>query len=209
MQSNRYRGSAVRETAPEGKIKMAYMDQKRKAEIKAGLVKVMPKDWRWSLGVEHHSTIVLTIWEAPVDLIAERNSEYATDGYADVNPYHVDTQFKSAKLVATFKAILAVMNAGNHNNSDMMTDYFDVGWYVAIRIGRWNKKFQFVPKTEAQKELEKYWAGSVTASYAEKIRKGEYTTVIAGEQPQPGSSAYEALKAQVAALEVLVAGGAR
>jgi hypothetical protein len=33
------------------------------------------------------------------------------------------------------------MNAGNHNRSDAMTDYFDVGWYVDVNIGKWNQPY--------------------------------------------------------------------
>jgi hypothetical protein len=33
------------------------------------------------------------------------------------------------------------MNMGNHDNSDIMTDYFDVGWYVDVNIGLWNKPY--------------------------------------------------------------------
>jgi hypothetical protein len=29
----------------------------------------------------------------------------------------------------------------NHDNSDIMTDYFDVGWYVNIYVGKWNKPY--------------------------------------------------------------------
>jgi hypothetical protein len=31
--------------------------------------------------------------------------------------------------------------AGNYNNSDIMTDYFDVGWYIEINVGKWNKEY--------------------------------------------------------------------
>ena len=31
------------------------------------------------------------------------------------------------------------MNVGNHDNSDPMTDYFDVGWYISVNLGRWDK----------------------------------------------------------------------
>jgi hypothetical protein len=33
------------------------------------------------------------------------------------------------------------MNAGNHNNSDVQSDYFDVGWYIDVNIGKWNKPY--------------------------------------------------------------------
>lgn len=134
---------------------MAFMNQERKAQIAAELKKVMPRDWKYSLAIRHHSTIVLTIMTAPVDLMAiynkrvaesweRRGDKYTPSTYAQINEYHLDTQF-SGELLATFQRIKAALNTGNHDNSDMMTDYFDVGWYVDIHIGRWNKPFSVIP----------------------------------------------------------------
>ena len=50
---------------------MAYIDQTKKAKIAANLKKVVPAGWKYSLAVRNHSTIVLTISAAPVNLIAE------------------------------------------------------------------------------------------------------------------------------------------
>ena len=50
----------------------------------------------------------------------------------------------SGDLLATFEAICAAMNLGNHDNSDPMTDYFDVGHYISISIGAWTKPFKVV-----------------------------------------------------------------
>jgi hypothetical protein len=36
---------------------------------------------------------------------------------------------------------MTAMNDGNHDRSDIQTDYFDVGWYVDVNIGRWNKPY--------------------------------------------------------------------
>jgi hypothetical protein len=34
------------------------------------------------------------------------------------------------------------MNTGNWNRSDIMTDYFDVGHYIDLTFGTWDKPFQ-------------------------------------------------------------------
>jgi hypothetical protein len=31
------------------------------------------------------------------------------------------------------------MMTGNHDRSDSQTDYFDVGWYIEIQFGQWDK----------------------------------------------------------------------
>jgi len=34
------------------------------------------------------------------------------------------------------------MMIGNHNNTDLMSDYFDVGWYISINVGKWDKPYE-------------------------------------------------------------------
>lgn len=122
---------------------MAWMNQERKAALAAGLKRVLPKGWKYSLAVRHHSTLVLTISEAPIDLGTQslRSDEQKKRGYIDVNQYHIDGVF-SGKLLKTFTAIRDAMMVGNHDNSDPMTDYFDVGWYIDINVGKWDKPFR-------------------------------------------------------------------
>lgn len=135
---------------------MAYMNQERKAKIAAELRKVVPAGWKYSLAVHNHSTLVLTISEAPVDLIEEiaqrvsepdvglryydRAAEVRQLQYARLNEYYLERQLGASLPV--FEAIKAAMNSGNHDNSDPMTDYFDVGWHITIQIGRWDKPFK-------------------------------------------------------------------
>lgn len=137
---------------------MAHMNQEKKALIAAALKKVVPAGWKYSLAVRHHSTIVMTISAAPVDLIAEMNAVLEADPYrsehrcsyttyADVNQYHSDRQFSASSEV--IEKILAALNTGNHDRSDLQTDYFDVGWYVDLNIGRWDKPFQHLPEMKA------------------------------------------------------------
>lgn len=131
---------------------MAYVSQENKKEKHAELKKFMPKSWKWSLSVNHHSTLVLTIWSAPVDLLSEFNRVIAAKPrpmhleaphwteYAQLNPYHIQEQFDVHALL--MKRIRDTLNVGNHDRSDVMTDYFDVGWYVDINLGRYGKPFK-------------------------------------------------------------------
>lgn len=129
---------------------MAYMNQERKTVIAAALKKIMPEGWKYSLSVRNHSTIVFTLRQAPVDIIGHITQVLAENGspskpdpvkaYWGVNVYYLDTQFSGA-ILNEFKNINDVLNAGNHDNSDIQTDYFDVGWYVDIKIGDWNNPF--------------------------------------------------------------------
>jgi len=130
---------------------MAYVDQNKKALIAAALKLVMPKDWKWSLAIQNHSTIVLTISQTPIDLLAEYTrvgnerrrygeASHARGDHADVNHYHLDGAF-DGELLETFSKIVVALNTDNHDRSDIQSDHFDVGHYVAVKIGRWNKPF--------------------------------------------------------------------
>ena len=96
--------------------------------------------------MRHHSTIVCTISKAPVDLLyAARHSEYrepTKDGYLDVNVYQVRGCFMDQSVADVMLKIVAALNTDNHDRSDSMTDYFDVGHHVTLRIGRWDRPFR-------------------------------------------------------------------
>lgn len=132
---------------------MAYISQERKAKI-ASVVKMILKKYglKGSLSVSNHSKLNLTIRSGKIDFIKNfnetvahdvhmfgRSFEPATD-HIDVNPYHFEKHFDGEAREALEK-LLRAMNAGNHDNSDIQTDYFDVGWYVGVYIGKWNKPY--------------------------------------------------------------------
>lgn len=123
---------------------MAYMNQEKKVKIQQALKNAIPANWKWSLAVKHHSTIVLTISAAPINLISEQlPSPYLKpdETYLQLNEYHLEHAYEG-ELLETFKRIKKAMNTDNYDRSDVMTDYFDVGHYVSIQIGKWNKPFQ-------------------------------------------------------------------
>lgn len=138
---------------------MAYINQDQKAKIAASLKRVIPAGWKYSLAVRNHSTLVLTISEAPVDLLgnwfatvnarrANQNDEpMEPTGSVGINTYYVREQF-SSDLSPKFVAILDAMNEGNHDRSDLQSDYHDVGWYTDIRIGKWDRPFVCTRSTE-------------------------------------------------------------
>lgn len=118
---------------------MAHMSQTRKKIIAAKLKEVMkqfPKV-KYSLSVQHHMTLVMTISAGDKCLQPTH-----PDGYCNVNTYWIDSHYKNNPEAAKIlKAAIACLNDGNHDNSDMMTDYFDVGWYVDVNIGSYKKPF--------------------------------------------------------------------
>jgi hypothetical protein len=137
---------------------MAYFNQERKSE-RAPVIKAILKKYnvKGSLAVRNHSTFVLNIKSGSVDFIenyiktdadkhygnkmSQEQVEYIRKNRSlDVNPYWYQEHF-SGKALSFLKEVFTAMNKGNHNNSDIQTDYFDVGWYVDVNIGQWNKPY--------------------------------------------------------------------
>lgn len=126
---------------------MAYMSQENKKRIRALLKKELADTGlKWSLAVENHSAIALTFRSGPVDFHTDRVFEHwETDSlkpgaYFDVNPYHYGRHFQGKSLDVLERAFRCLQD-GNHDRSDSMTDYFDVGWYVRVHVGRWDKPY--------------------------------------------------------------------
>lgn len=115
---------------------MAYMSQEHKRKIAKLLKDVVPKSWKYSLAVRHHSNIVMTISKANVDLTNGKD-------YIDVNQYYLEKHFEG-KILEIMKNITNTLNLNNYDRSDIQTDYFDVGHYVTITIGKWDKPFILV-----------------------------------------------------------------
>ena len=134
---------------------MAYMNQEKKAKI-APKVKAILKKYgiKGTLSVRNYSTLCLNLKSGKIDFIANSNRVCGDDyyqvaqgfrpntgKYCQVNPYHFKSHY-DGKALAFLTEVITVMNDGNHDNSDIQTDYFDVGWYVDVNIGKWNKPYE-------------------------------------------------------------------
>lgn len=137
---------------------MAYFSQEQKAKM-APAVKALCKKYgvNASLAVRHHSVVVLNIKAATIDFIGNFNETVSNDFYLtsamfygreftpakdslSVNPYHFKNHF-TGQALAFLTEMFDVLDEGNHDNSDVQTDYFDVGWYTDVNVGAWNKPF--------------------------------------------------------------------
>lgn len=132
---------------------MAYVSQELKSKIQPKVKDILKRyKVKGTLAVRHHSTLVLNIREGVIDFIGNSNETCAKDpyqvargvqpskDYLDVNPYHYDKHF-SGSAKQFLDEVMAAMNDGNWDKSDSQTDYFNVGWYVDINIGRWDKPY--------------------------------------------------------------------
>ncbi len=130
---------------------MAFFSQERKAELSPRVKEICKKyGIKASTAVDNHSTFVLNIKSGKIDFIKNANEMRKKDVYCrddreiqdsiQVNVYHCDKHF-SGKALKFLQEVLAVMNEGNFDKSDIQSDYFCVGFYVDINIGRWNKPY--------------------------------------------------------------------
>jgi hypothetical protein len=92
-----------------------------------------------TLAVNNHSTLVLNISKGAIDFRALSIGRFSDQ----VNHYYIDKQFTGVAREFLEEAYKAMM-VGNHNNSDIQTDYFDVGFYVNINIGKWDRPYEYI-----------------------------------------------------------------
>lgn len=133
---------------------MAYMDQERKQQLAPAIKSVFKKyGVKGSIAVRNHMVLVVNIKSGAIDFFENYNRVNADKPRASHLPFQpakddmdVNTSWYHEHFDGTarefLKELITAMNVGNHNNSDIQTDYFDVGWYVDVNIGRWNKPYQ-------------------------------------------------------------------
>ncbi len=113
---------------------MAFMSQENKAKLAPGIKAVLKKyNMKGTISVNHHSTLVVTIKSGPL-------FQNIHGGNHQVNNYYIKNHYDGKERDFLLE-LNAEMNIGNFDNSDPQTDYFHVGWYVEISIGRWNKPY--------------------------------------------------------------------
>lgn len=125
---------------------MAYMSQERKKAIVAKCKPILKKYGVKATFSTDRSSLNCNIKSSKIDFIGEYNSEresnpsYRPTTYMDINVYHYRSHF-TGKALEFLEELIPAMNEGNHDNSDIQTDYFDVGWYVHVKIGKWDKPY--------------------------------------------------------------------
>jgi hypothetical protein len=116
---------------------MAFITQVEKKERAVQIKKVLNKyGYKGTVGVRHHSTLVVNLKSGPYDF---------TDQY-NVNTYWIDKHYTG--IVKNFlNDLVAAMKGANwYDNSDIMTDYFDVAYYCDINVGVSHKSPYVVTK---------------------------------------------------------------
>jgi hypothetical protein len=117
---------------------MAYMSQEKKKALAPAIKNIcFNYGIKATLAVGDHSTLVLNIKSGALDFKKDSVGEF----WYQVNEYHIDKHFKGVSR-KFLNEVLAAMNVGNYDKSDIQTDYFCVGWYVSINIGNSQKPYE-------------------------------------------------------------------
>jgi len=137
---------------------MAYMNQEKKRALAPQIKAVLKKyGVKGTIGVRHYSTLVVKIKSGSLDLIGNHiknikekytrpnEEQLANIDNFEVNPYWIHDQY-TGKVKDFLLELKAAMNGArasvkNHDNSDIQTDYFDVGWYISINVGSWDRPY--------------------------------------------------------------------
>ena len=135
---------------------MAYVSQDLKKSLSPKIKAICKKyGVKATLAVRNHSTLVLNVSEGKIDFLNNWNktvgasSWYTRNGFTpakdhlSVNTYHFKDQF-DGRAKKFLEEVVSVMNSGNWDKSDIQTDYFNVGWYIDVNIGKWNKPYAVV-----------------------------------------------------------------
>jgi len=127
---------------------MAFVSQELKAKL-APKIKSICKKYgvKASLAVQNHMTLVLNVKSGGIDFIdsftrVNPSKSKLSENSIDVNVYWYKNHFDGQAL-AFLSEVIPAMNDGNWDKSDIQTDYFNVGWYVDVHIGRWNKPYKY------------------------------------------------------------------
>ncbi|MGV6816141.1 MAG: LPD29 domain-containing protein [Thiotrichales bacterium] len=151
---------------------MAYVSTEKAREVRNELKEAFPtKDgWKFSVRKYHSSELIIAILRAPVDFEIEHES---------LNHHSLDWY----KFTPILEEIYSIANKGNYNKSDYTSDYHNVGFYLSMEIGQWNRPFEFVDNGKGQAYADKYAALKAEQEQIEEIERAaaEYEAEVERE----------------------------
>lgn len=135
---------------------MAFMNQERKSKLAPSIKQVLKKYRVKGTISTDRCSLSVNIKSGPMDFISDYNQTVATNypndyrnapakGSMMINEYWYRDHFSDTKIKDFIGELIQAMNEGNHDNSRAEVDYFDVGWYTHINIGKWNKPYEVTP----------------------------------------------------------------
>lgn len=102
---------------------MAYITKEQVQEIRNEIKASFPKNFKFSVVREHYSVVQISLMQSPLN-------------------FEKTTNYQHPKEHKTIMRILkAIANKDNFDHSDAMIDYFHVGHYTRVWLGKWDKPY--------------------------------------------------------------------
>lgn len=108
---------------------MAYITTQEVKEIRNELKKSFP-NLKLSVTREHHSVLNVSIMEGNIDFGSQ---------YQQLNHLYLREHKNKHNMI--LRMITMICNTKNFDHSDPQTDYFNVGYYFHLQIGKWDKGY--------------------------------------------------------------------
>lgn len=127
-------------------------------------------DCKWSVRISFGtwtSSLRVALLEAPYNVFAGEIKKYYT-----VSGYRQDKDLCD-KANEMFLDIVRTINSYNYNDSDPMTDYFDVGFYFDVDIGNNKHPFKIVDRKPKKPDDRVYESVVVKQTKTRKVKKVE------------------------------------
>lgn len=127
-------------------------------------------DCKWSVRISSGtwtSSLRVALLEAPYNVFAGEIKKYYT-----VSGYRQDKDLCD-KANEMFLDIVRTINSYNYNDSDPMTDYFDVGFYFDVDIGNNKHPFKIVDRNPKKTDDRVYETVVVKQTKTRKVKKVE------------------------------------
>ena len=138
---------------------MAYISAEDVKHIRNELKKELPQ-YKFSVVRDHHSSVSISLMKGPAfndyEYFDRYNNTITTANLSDgehhqINQFHLEDFYgkENAEILSKIDTISRTAPAKNggkvwYNDSDIMTDYFDIAYYIHISVGKWNKSYEVV-----------------------------------------------------------------
>ena len=139
---------------------MAYITKEEVSAIRKALKEEYGSTIKFSVTMSNHSSVNIKILSS-TEVDFNSNPDYDNWGHNGetwVNPY-MDNRAKQvlSRIDEIAKLAPAATGEGRewYDNSDIMTDYFDVAYYIFTEIGKWNNPYEYTGEDAGKHKVAK------------------------------------------------------
>lgn len=159
---------------------------------------------KFSVNKDGYRAVNISLMQGDFEAYAEDN----TDKYRQYNHYHYEiNNHLTPRCNEVLRLVSEYAQSFNYDNSDIMTDYFDVNFYLSVQVGKWNKAYvntskvvagEKLAKTETEKRVQKALGAGNWVFLTTRARKEGHYVCERGDSPYPRYySQYSVIKAKL------------